>query len=216
MDSPTTRPDAPAASRRRPAAEPLLALLEARRSVGMTTLTAPCPDAAELKRALAIAARSPDHGMLEPWRFVVLEGEARFAAGAGLARLYEAENQAMDPEKRAKFAGIMSRVFTYAPTVVIVVSRTDAEARIPAWEQDLSAGAVCMNLLHAVHALGFDGTWLTGWAAYSPGAQALLGLAAGEKVAGIVHIGTAKEPPGERKRPDLAVKATWWQAPGGA
>lgn len=213
MDSQTTMPDAPAAQRRLALAEPLLALLEGRRSVGMTTLTAPGPSAAELRRALAIAARTPDHGMLEPWRFIVLEGEARFAAGAGLARLYEAENQAMEPEKRAKFAGIMSRVFTYAPSVVVVVSRTDGEARIPAWEQDLSAGAVCMNLLHAVHGLGFDGTWLTGWAAYSPGAQAMLGLAADEKIAGIVHIGTAKEPPSERKRPDIAAKATWWQAP---
>ena len=214
MDSQTTTPDMAQTPRRRPADERLLTLLETRRSVGMTTLAAPGPDAAELSRALAIAARSPDHAMLEPWRFIVLEGEARFAAGGHLARLYDAENQAMEPEKRAKFAGIMSRVFTYAPTVVLVVSRTDPQSHIPAWEQDLSAGAVCMNLLHAVHALGFDGTWLTGWAAYSPGAQALFGLGPSEKVAGIVHIGTARELPAERKRPDLATVATWWQAPG--
>ncbi|WP_204307225.1 nitroreductase family protein, partial [Enterobacter hormaechei] len=88
--------------------------------------------------------------------------------------------------------------------IVIVVSRSDAAARIPSWEQDLSAGAACMNLLTSAHALGFGATWLTGWAAYSPGAHALLGLAAGERIAGVVHIGTAKEAPAERKRPDIA------------
>lgn len=198
------------------AGEALLALLETRRSVGMTMLTEPGPSAAELQRLLTIAARVPDHGVLEPWRFIVVEGQARFDAGARFAELYAAENEVMDAEKRAKFAGIMSRVFTYAPVIVIVVSRSDAAARIPSWEQDLSAGAACMNLLTAAHAIGFGATWLTGWAAYSPGAHALLGLVPGERVAGIVHIGTAKEPPAERKRPDLAAIATWWQAPDAA
>ncbi|MGL4284846.1 MAG: nitroreductase family protein [Phreatobacter sp.] len=213
MDSQATNAIVTPDDAERAAGEGLLTLLETRRSVGMTTLTEPGPNAAELRRLLTIAARVPDHGVLEPWRFIVVEGQARFDAGARFAELYAAENEAMDAEKRAKFAGIMSRVFTYAPVIVIVVSRSDPAARIPSWEQDLSAGAVCMNLLTSAHALGFGATWLTGWAAYSPGAHALLGLVAGERVAGVVHIGTAKEAPAERKRPDIAAITTWWQAP---
>jgi nitroreductase len=101
-------------------------------------------------------------------------------------------------------------LLTHAPLIVVVVSRTDPAMRIPAWEQDLSAGAVCMNLLHAAHALGFAGTWLTGWAAYSAGAHRLLGITASEKVAGIVYIGTAKEVPADRKRPDIDAIVTRW------
>ena len=89
-----------------------------------------------------------------------------------------------------------------------MISRT----RIPAWEQDLSAGAVCMNLLHAAHALGFAGTWLTGWAAHSAGGHRLLGISACEKVAGIVYVGTAKEIPADRKRPDIDAIVTRWIA----
>jgi nitroreductase len=195
------------------AGEALLRLLETRRSVAMTLLTEPGPNAAQLNRLLAIAARVPDHGALAPWRFVVLEGAARAEASAGLGAIYAAENPAMDPEKRVKFAGIMSRVFTHAPVVVIVVSRTDPDAKVPVWEQELSAGAVCMNLLTGAQALGFGANWLTGWAAYNASAQRLLGLAEGERIAGVVHLGTPKERPTERARPDLAAIATWWRAP---
>jgi nitroreductase len=111
--------------------------------------------------------------------------------------------KAMEAAQREKFTGFISRVLTHAPLIVIVVSLTDPTARVPAWEQDLSAGAVCMNLLHAVHALGFAGTWLTGWAAYSAGGHRVLGINAGEKVAGFVYIGTAKEMPADRKPPDI-------------
>jgi len=116
----------------------------------------------------------------------------------------------MAPAQREKLTGIISRVLTHAPLIVIVVSRTDPSARIPAWEQDLSAGAACMNLLNAAHALGFAASWLTGWAAYSPGARSLLGVAANEKVAGIIHIGTAKDTPTDRKRPHVDAIVTHW------
>jgi nitroreductase len=142
---------------------------------------------------LTIAARVPDHGALQPWRFIVIDGEARKHASERLAPIFAAENEAMEPAHREKFTGVVSRVLTHAPLIVIVVSRSDPAARIPAWEQDLSAGAACMNLLHAAHALGFAGTRLTGWEAYSAGGHRLLGITASEKVAGIVYIGTAKE-----------------------
>lgn len=190
--------------------EALLSFLETRRSVGMTTLGEPGPSESELRRILGIAARVPDHGGLEPWRFIVLAGEARQRASAGVSALYAAENAAMDPERREKFTAIMGRALTYAPVIVLVVSRADAAARVPAWEQELSAGAACMNLLVAAQASGYGATWLTGWAAYSPGVAALFGLSEAERVAGIIHIGTAKEIPPDRKRPDIAAITTYW------
>jgi nitroreductase len=145
-------------------ADELLTLLETRRSVAMTLLIDPGPSKDQLRRMLTIAARVPDHGALQPWRFIVIDGEARKHASERLAPIFAAENEAMEPARREKFTGVISRLLIHAPLIVVVVSRTDPAMRIPAWEQDLSAGAVCMNLLHAAHALGFAGTWLTGWA----------------------------------------------------
>lgn len=186
-----------------------------RRSVAVTALAEPGPNADELQQMLAAAARVPDHGMLEPWRFLVIEGEARQRAGALLAEAYEIERTDLEPEKRKKFKDIMARVFSYAPVVVIVISTADPAAKVPEWEQQLSSGAVCMNLLHAADALGFGAVWLTGWAAYSARAHAVLGLSVGEKVSGIIHIGSVREQPAERRRPDLAIKTAWWEPPAG-
>lgn len=184
-----------------------------RRSVALTAFAEPGPNADELQQMLTVAARVPDHGMLEPWRFLVIEGEARRQAGALLAEAYEIERTDLEPEKRRKFKEIMARVFSYAPVVVIVISRADPAAKVPEWEQQLSSGAVCMNLLHAADALGFGAVWLTGWAAYSPRAHAVLGLDNGEKVSGIIHIGSVREQPAERRRPDLEAKTAWWEPP---
>ncbi len=98
------------------------------------------------------------------------------------------------------------------PLVAIVVSQVDASARIPEWEQVLSCGAVCMNLITAASALGYGSTWLTGWAAYDPAALRILGVQAGEKVAGIIPIGTASERQQERARPLLQKLVTVWAA----
>jgi nitroreductase len=193
------------------AQDAILRHLETRRSVGSAALGEPGPTPDELRRMLAIAARSPDHGKLAPWRFVVIEGEERRRAGEKLAPVYYDENGAMEPEKRAKFRDIIARVFMAAPLVVIVVSRVDAASHIPAWEQELSAGAVCMNLLHAAHALGYAGSWVTGWAAFSPGARGVFGLGESERIVGIVHIGTPREKPDDRPRPDLDAIVTRWR-----
>jgi nitroreductase len=192
--------------------ETLIEALEARRSVPAAGLSEPGPTPVELERLLAIAARVPDHAMLVPWRFIVIEGEARRALGALLAEAYRAGNAQMAPEKREKFAGIMSRLFP-APLAVVVVSRPNRETMIPVVEQELSAGAVCMNLLHGARALGFSGIWVTGWAANDARALAHIGLREGERVAGIVHIGTAADVPAERPRPDVAALTTRWSAP---
>ncbi|HMN70255.1 MAG TPA: nitroreductase [Rhodoblastus sp.] len=191
-----------------------LEFLATRRSVPIAMLGEPGPDPSEVRRLLTIATRVPDHGMLEPWRLIVIEGDARRRLGERLAPIFVAENATMEQEKREKFASTIARVFTHAPLVVVVVSRVDPAARISAWEQELSAGAVCMNLLHAAGALGFAGSWLTGWTAYSEGARGVLGLSQGEKIAGVIHIGAPKEAPADRKRPDLDAIATWWRDEG--
>ncbi|MDF2999025.1 MAG: nitroreductase [Xanthobacteraceae bacterium] len=187
-----------------------LALMEARRSVGATALTAPGPSTEELRRLLRLALRVPDHAGLEPWRVILLEGEARAEAGARLGAVYLEEGPQPDPEQRRKWAGIISRVFVHAPLVLLVVSRPDRTTKIPVFEQELSAGAVCMNLLHGAHALGYGATWVTGWATMNERALRVLGIEQGERIAGIVHIGTAREVPGERKRPDVEALVTRW------
>jgi nitroreductase len=198
------------ASVRMPPVDPM-DLLATRRSVAMTMLTEPGPTPEELRRMLTVAARVPDHGALEPWRFIVIEGEARLKAGERLAPIFVAENTTMEPEKREKFAGVIARIFTHAPLTVIVASRVDPTARIPVWEQELSSGAVCMNLLHAANALGFAGSWLTGWPTYSKEAHRALGVRQSEKIAGMLPIGTPKELPPDRRRPDIDTLVTRWR-----
>ncbi len=195
-----------------PPPDPVFSALATRRSVPAAGLTAPGPSREESAAMLTVAARVPDHGMLTPWRFILIEGEARAALGARLAQAYREANGHMPEEKREKFAAIMGRLFP-APLAVVVVSRPAAGSAIPVFEQELSAGAVCLNLLNAAQALGYAGIWVTGWAATHPAAVRLLGLGEGERVAGILHIGTAKEPPSERPRPDVAALTTRWSAP---
>jgi len=199
---------------RRPPRTELLAALETRRSVAAAGLSEPGPSPDEVRRLLTIAARVPDHAMLVPWRFILIEGKARAEIGVLLAQAYRAGNPDMAPEKREKFAGIMSRLFP-APLAVVVVSRPNRETMIPVVEQEMSAGAVCLNLLHGVEALGFSGIWVTGWAATNEVALRIIGIGEGERVAGIVHIGTAKEPPMERPRPDVEALVTRWEKPAG-
>lgn len=197
---------------RRPPLPEVLTLLETRRSVAAAGLQAPGPDADQTQRLLAIAARVPDHGMLAPWRFILIEGAARAEIGARLAQAYRENNTHMPEEKREKFAAIMGRLFP-APLAVVVVSRLVAGSAIPAFEQELSAGAVCMNLLTGAAAMGFDGIWVTGWAATHKAALAIFGVGEGERVAGILHIGTAKDAPADRPRPDVAALTTHWSPP---
>ena len=176
-----------------------LDFLMTRRSHPARTLGLPVPDAGQLDAILTAAARSPDHGKLEPWRFVVLERAALVRiAGEVAAR---GAVLALDPERVAK--AVAQYGDSHLAVLVVAVPRpTD---RIPAIEQTLSAGAVCLALLNAALASGFGANWLTGW----PLHDALLlagsfGLAQGEWAAGIIHLGTATETPPDRPRPDLA------------
>lgn len=195
------------ASRRSPAA---LRLLETRRSTPAIKLCAPGPSPKQLKRLLAIAARVPDHGKRAPWRFVVFAGEARQRAGAVLAQAWRDGSGAKDADSAERYAFESAR-FTRAPVVVMVVScATEHDQKIPHWEQVLSAGAVCQNLLIASHAMGFAGQWLTEWYAYDGAVKAGFGLAPEENVAGFLYLGSTTEPALERPRPDVAAKTEFW------
>jgi nitroreductase len=182
-----------------------LALLALRRSASAGTLQAPGPNETELADLLTLATRVPDHGKLAPWRFIILEGEDKAAFVAALEAIAAGRPDA----ERLAAALFKIRI---PPLTVAVVSKV-SEGKIPAWEQELSAGAVCMTLLLAAQAMGFGANWITDWYAYDAEALALLGLAPGERVAGFLHIGTPAEPPLERVRPDLDALTTRWRAP---
>lgn len=183
-------------------------LLAKRRSVPANALAEPAPNAAELDTILTIASRVPDHGKLAPWRFIVIEGEARAELGRRLADILQ-ETDPSAPEARVAAQG---SCFSQSAMVVAVVSTAAPHFKIPEWEQELSAGAVCMNMSIAAHALGYGAIWLTGWAAYEPRAGEALGLASGERVAGFIHLGTPTERWADRPRPELAAIVTRWTA----
>jgi nitroreductase len=185
------------------ACQPVLDFLARRRSASAATLRAPAPGPTELRDLLRLAARVPDHGKLAPWRFIVLEGEAK---AAFVARLEVIATTRADADKAAA-ALFKIRI---PPLTVAVISRV-TQTNIPDWEQQLSSGAVCMNLVIAAQAMGYGANWITDWYAYDTQADAVLGLGAGERVAGYVHLGTPAEAPLERVRPDLDALVTRWE-----
>ena len=176
--------------------------LARRRSAPAQALTAPGPSRAEIERILTLGARTPDHGKLFPWRFVVMGPQGRADLARALTPLAERQP---DPGKAAK---VLSKL-TAPPLTILVLSVPVPGHKVPVWEQQLSAGAVCMNLEHAANALGYAASWITDWYSYDPGALALYDVRAGEQVAGFVHIGTLAEPPLERPRPDVPALTTW-------
>jgi nitroreductase len=178
----------------------ILEHLAHRRSVKPLEMHGPGPSADELTQLLTIAARVPDHGKLAPWRFIVLEGEGRLRAGEVLAKIYSADH----PEADAARTNLERQRFSHAPLVVAVVSKAAPHVKIPLWEQELSAGAVCMNLTVAATAMGYRTAWLTDWFAYDRRALSGLGLAETEKIAGFIHIGRSDSNPEDRDRPDLS------------
>jgi len=183
-----------------PRSEALVEHLKTRRSTPFPLMQDPGPSADELSAMLTAAARVPDHGKLAPWRFLIIPRED----GATLAPLLETiavERDATIDDKRRE---IERSRFSRAPVCVAVISRAAPHAKIPEWEQVLSAGAVCLNLLHAASAHGFGGNWVTEWCAYDRRILDRLGLEAFETIAGFVHIATPSAKAEDRIRPDLA------------
>ncbi len=178
-----------------------------RRSRPAKTLTTPVPARAALMPILTAAARSPDHGKLEPWRFVVLER----AALARLAGLVVARGTALG--RSAEDIEKARRAYDDAGLVVAVVSSPRESEKVPEVEQRLSAGAVCLGLLNAAQASGWGANWLTGWPVYDGEFRtAGLGLDKAETVAGMIHIGTETAPPPDRPRPDIETITSWVEA----
>lgn len=177
-----------------------IALLKRRRSLAPPNMTGPGPTKAEIETMLTIASRVPDHGKLAPWRFIVFEGAARDRAGSIALALKLAEKPDLDEASQA----IERARFSHAPLVVAVVSRAAPHVKIPEWEQVLSAGAACMNLVIAANALGFAADWLTQWCGYDRRFGAAIGLAEHERIAGFIHIGRPGLVVEDRARPALA------------
>ena len=185
-----------------------LSLLKLRRSVPPQFLSAPGPDRAQLDELLAIAARVPDHGKLVPWRFIVFTGAAREEAAEVVARVFRQRN----PQASEEQVEFERKRLTYAPVVVGVVSRAREHVKIPLWEQELSAGAVCMNMLVAAYAMGYAGSWLTNWFSFDREVLAEFGLAEDERMAGFVHLGTPTAPITDRDRPAMADIVSYYGA----
>ena len=185
-----------------------LSLLETRRSGRPREMVAPGPSEAELERILTIAARTPDHGKLFPWRFITVSTEQRAALADLLAKALPESDPAAGPAHVQKALDFAHQ----APTLVVLVSAPVADHKIPLWEQQLSVGAAGMNLLIAAHALGFVGGWLTGWAAYSERVRAAF-CGPGERIAGFLFLGSPGAELQERPRPPLTAVTKPWNPP---
>ncbi|QJQ31092.1 nitroreductase [Sphingomonas lacunae] len=184
-----------------------LSLLLSRRSGKARDMIGPGPDAAELDLILRAATRVPDHGKLNPWRLVVIPQEERAAFGAMLCDAYRAER----PDAGRLEIEAMDSFAKVAPLMIALLSTPVESSKIPLWEQQMSVGAVAMQLLNAAHALGFVGNWLTGWPSFNRAVAESLGARGAEdRVAGFFFFGTAAKPLEERPRPEIAqVVSTW-------
>lgn len=181
----------------------LPAYLASRRSGKPRDMVEPGPDKAMLANILELAARTPDHGKLSPWRFVIIDNRDAFAAS--LRRAFSVAN----PDSRQGQVEAACEFVYNAPVLVVLLYSPQESAKVPGWEQKLSTGAVGMNLLHAVHAYGFAGSWITGWAAFDETVRKEL-CKGKEKIAGFFFIGTPGKELEERPRPDMSQLVRQW------
>lgn len=186
--------------------------LSSRRTIPSAHLSGPGPDKQQCNDILTLASRTPDHGKLAPWRFILITGTARQTLNdfcvARQKAVAQDEGRSLTEAEIEKTA----TTFTKAPVIVVLVSTASDHPKIPLWEQELAAGAVGMNLLHASNALGFSAQWLSAWMAYDQTVCTKLGLTGIERIAGFFHIGTPQEGPVERARPDVSDMTTHWSA----
>ena len=185
----------------------ILALLATRKSASAKSMGEPGPTPGQLSEILSLAVRVPDHGKLAPWRFILWEGEAR----ASFGDVMKARWQQLHPEHGAETLDTVGRLFLRAPAVLGVISTAQEHPKIPLWEQQLSAAAVCMNILYAATAMGLGCQWNTDWVAYDAGIAAAMGLKPHEKVAGLIYFGTPTGALEDRPRPDPAALLARWQ-----
>lgn len=185
----------------------LLAHLATRRSGKARDMVAPGPDPAQLRDIVALALRTPDHGKLAPWRIVTVAGDQREAFASLLKKAWVTEN----PGAAGMDLSALDQFAHQAPTLLVLLSTPVRDSKIPVWEQQMSAGAVGMNLLHAAHAHGFVGSWLTGWAAFSREVAAAFGAREGDNIVGYFFFGTASRALDERPRPEYDDVVRAWE-----
>jgi nitroreductase len=183
-----------------------LSYLATRKSASVKAMSGPGPTPADIEQILAIAVRVPDHGKLTPWRFILFEGDDRARIGARFrTRWHE-----LHPDHGEDALKFHEGLFLRAPAVIAVVSCAAPHPKIPEWEQRLSAGAVCMNMLMAAGAIGIGAQWQTDWPAYDSEIASIMGLAPHERIAGFVYLGTSTVPLEDRPRPDPLRLLTRW------
>ena len=180
-----------------------------RRSVVVRNMEEPGPSSDDLENILRAGMRVPDHGRLTPWRFIVIRGGAREKLGKILGEAFRKAN----PECIDEQVEIEEERFARAPTVIAVISRTNPEHKIPEWEQVLSSGAACQNMLTAALGMGFAAQWITEWYAYNEDVKVGLGLKPSDKVAGFLYLGSMTEPPTDRLRPEYQDIVSEWTGP---
>jgi len=186
-----------------------LEFLLKRRSVLAVMLENPGPTPEQIDQILTVGSRVPDHGKLVPWRFILFESDARARIGETIAKAFKAQKpNATDDQVETE-----RKTFLRAPLVIAVISTAAPHAKIPEWEQTLTAGAVCQNILHAANALGFSAQWLTQWIAYDKDVTRVIGVADNEQVAGFVYIGSSGVTPNDRPRPEIADITQRWTGP---
>jgi nitroreductase len=183
--------------------------LKTRKSGSAKAMGGPGPSPSQISEILHIAVRVPDHGKLNPWRFVLFEGAAR----AGIGDAFAARWKVLHPDHGEDSLDFQRGLFMRAPVVIAVVSTAAPHGKIPEWEQLLSSAAVCYNAVLAATALGFDAQWQTDWVAYDAEANAAMGLTGSERIAGFVYIGTTTLPLEDRPRPDPQALLTRWVRP---
>ncbi|MCI5048763.1 MAG: nitroreductase [Rickettsiales bacterium] len=183
----------------------LIEHFKTRRSVKAQDLTEPGPNEAQLQDILISGMRVPDHGKLAPWRFHVFDGAAQAELGNKLADRFAELN----PEANEKQIAFERERPQRAPLLIMVTYQPEL-GRIPAWEQQLSTGAACMNLVHAAYAHGFAAQWLTEWPAFDAQVKEWLGCTEEGEIAGMIYIGSATEIPEDRPRPDADVVVKFW------
>ena len=180
-----------------------------RRSVVVRNMAEPGPTSEDLEKILRACMRVPDHGRLTPWRFIVIRGDARVKMGKILGEAFRKEN----PDCIDEQVEIEEERFIRAPSVIAVVSRTNPEHKIPEWEQILSSGAACQNMLTAALGMGFAAQWITEWYAYNEDVKSALGLKSRDRVSGFLYFGSLTEAPTDRIRPDYEDIVSEWTEP---
>jgi len=183
-----------------------LETLLSRRSVLANEMHEPGPTKEQVEQILAAAHRVPDHGKIGPWRFILFCNEAREEFGQFLGEIYAKEN----PEAAEKLLQFEAKRFMRAPLAIAVVASPQEHPKVPEWEQILSAGAACQNILLAATSMGFGAQWLTEWYSYNAEVDTKLELQSNEKIAGFIYLGSKSAVPKERVRPSLDERIRYW------